>query len=292
MRNYDQSDQPSAEGTQTAPPARKPFRRRALLLLMWFVVCSGLLTWCAGAIRAAREAERCQTCGLNFKQIGLGLLNFDAENGSLPPAYLCDAKGKPIHSWRALLMPYGGHYSWRKTYSLKEPWDGPNNGKFLSTRFNEFRCPSAGSDLRLTADYVAVVGPDTLWPGRERIKLPPKGGNQDTILLIELPDSDYGCLDPRCPTVEEFMAKIKSPTGKGIQCIHPKGLAYVTVGGDVRWFPPDTDAETIRRLLKRDPDCKVIPPQEKMPIVEGWEEDKEDSKKSCVAISTGAFCGV
>ena len=72
------------------------------------------------------------------------------------------------------------------------------------------------------------------------------------------------------------MAKIKSPTGKGIRCIHPKGLAYVTVGDEVRWFPPDTDPETIRRLLKRDPKCKVVPPDEKMQFLEHWGEG--DSK--------------
>ncbi|MBN1395156.1 MAG: hypothetical protein JW959_09045 [Pirellulales bacterium] len=130
----------------------------------------------------------------------------------------------------------------------------------------------------MTVDYVAVVGPDTMWPGRERVKLPTEGeSNQDTILLIEMPDSDYSALEPRSPTVEKFMAKIKLPTGRGIRCIHPKGLAYVTVGGEVRWFPPDTDPETVRRLLKRNPDCKVISADEKMEIIERWGEE-EDSR--------------
>jgi hypothetical protein len=110
-----------------------------------------------------------------------------------------------------------------------------------------------------------------MWPGRHRVVLPPKGGKgEGRILLIEMPDSDYRCLDPHSPTVEEFMAKIKSPTGKGIRCIHHRGLAYLTVGGEVDRFPPDTDPETIRKLLKRDPSCEVIPAKVKLKAVERW----------------------
>jgi hypothetical protein len=271
----------SPEGTPTAAVATKSPRRTAILLLILMVVCSGLLTWLIGAIQAAREAGRCQWCYNNLRQLELGLHNFDGATGGLPPAYLCDENGKAIHSWQSILKPYIGYYSWRKDYSMKEPWDGPNNRKLHShPDRSTFRCPSVDidNDSCLTTDYVAVVGPDTMWPGRERVQLPPKGsGNQDTILLIEMPDSDYRSLEPRCPTVEEFLDRIKSPTGKGIRCIHPKGLAYVTVGGDVRWFPPDTDLETIRRLLKRDPSCKVVSLAGIMSLIEHW-GDKDHSR--------------
>jgi hypothetical protein len=99
-----------------------------------------------------------------------------------------------------------------------------------------------------------------MWPGKERVKLPKEGDwSKDTILLIEMPDSDIGVLEPRDPTVEVFLAKIKSPTGKGIRTIHPKGLAYVTIGGEVRYFPPETDVEIIRMYLQRDPRCQLLP---------------------------------
>jgi hypothetical protein len=267
----------SAESSPTAPGTKRSLRRAVLLPLICLVVCSGLLTALIPAIQASREAARCTTCSYHLRQIGIGLVIFDTENGSLPPACLCDEKGEPIHSWQTLVAPYIGHYGWRGGYSLKEPWDGPNNRKLLSWVFDELRCPSADNDNRspLIVDYVAVVGPDTMWPGRDRVDM---AGGQDTILLIEMPDSDCRFLEPRSPTVEEFMAKIKSPTGKGIRCIHPRGLAYLTVGGEVRWFPPDTDTETVRRSLKRDPGCKVIPAKEKIDIVEHWEQGPNEGK--------------
>jgi hypothetical protein len=273
---------PPLDGVPTEPPVKKSPRRAAITLLICLAVCSGLLTIVVVWAQQAQEDARFAHCQSNLKMLALGLQNFDAQDGGLPPAYLCDEKGTPIHSWQALLVPLIGYYHWRGAYILEEPWDGPTNRECQRWPLRSFQCPSVGNrsqssintESRLTIDYVAVAGPDTMWPGRDRVRLPSKGdGNQDTILLIEMPDSDYRCLDPRCPTVEEFIEKIRSPTGKGIRCIHPKGLAYVTVCGEVRWFPPDTDPQTIRHLFKRDPKCKVVPAKEKVRTVEHWEDE-------------------
>jgi hypothetical protein len=267
----------SSQALPTKPGVRQRFRRGPLVALVWVVVCSGLLTSCGVMVQRAREATRCTTCEFNLKVLWLGLGGFNNANGSLPPAWLCDENGKPMHSWRALMFPYAGYYGFTEGYHIKEPWDGPTNAKWQKTPFYELQCRSVDAKSHSAIDYVAVVGPDTMWPGRERVKLLEKvEGGQDTILVIEMPDSDYRALEPRSPTVDEFMAKIKSPTGKGIRTIHPKGLAYVTVGGDVRWFPPGTEPETIRQLLKRDPKCKVIPAEEKIGIVENWEKIKDE----------------
>jgi hypothetical protein len=248
-------------------------RPRVLIPLACLVVCSGLVTV---VVRRAIEGLRCTMCECQLKSIGTGLRCFDSSDGGLPPAYLCNKERRPIHSWCSLLLPYLGCYTWHRYYSLREPWDGPNNGTIPLRPYHYFQCSSAGDRMRETTDYVAVVGPDTMWPGRERVKLRLEPGcNPETILLIEMPDSDYRCLEPRFPTVDEFIARIKSPTGKGIRCIHRKGLAYLTIAGNVRWFSPDTDPETIRRLLRRDPKCDVISPEAKMRTVENWEKGEE-----------------
>lgn len=268
----------SPEDLSTGTIRKASPRRIAIVVLIVLAVCGGLPTWLVFAVRAAREVARCNMCEHHLKMLESGLRNFDVNNGGLPPAYLCDEDGKPIHSWQSILKPHLGYYGWRNTYSMKEPWNGPDNGKLSSYPDNAFQCPSAEERSGAAVDYVAVVGPDTMWPGRERVKLPPKeDGNPDTILLIEMPDSDYNSLEPRSPTVEEFLEKVKSPTGEGIRCLHSKGLAYITVGGDVRWFPPDTGPETIRRLLKRDSTCRIISLDKMMPLIKHW-GDQDDSK--------------
>ncbi len=62
------------------------------------------LTWLTRAIADAREGARSAQCIGNLKQIGLGLLNYESKYGCFPPAYVADAKGKPLYSWRVLLM--------------------------------------------------------------------------------------------------------------------------------------------------------------------------------------------
>ena len=58
------------------------------------------------AFRDAREAARRSQCKGNLKQIGLALLNYHDTFGCFPPAYIADADGKPMHSWRVLILPY------------------------------------------------------------------------------------------------------------------------------------------------------------------------------------------
>jgi hypothetical protein len=218
--------------------AKRHQPRRLFLCLM--LVC--LLAGCGGLftllIRHAIEGARCANCENNLKQLGLALELYHDARRSLPPAVFFDQQGKPMHSWQSAALMHI-YYNLTDKYNWKEPWDGPNNRQWLKFPLDEFACPSAAHPSGPFLDYVAVVGPDTLWPGRDRVRLPPNGkGSRDTILLIEMPDSQYRCLEPRCPTVEEFIAKIKSPTGTGVRTNHAKGLPYITVGGQVRWFAP------------------------------------------------------
>ena len=48
-------------------------------------------------------------------------------NGCFPPAYIADKNGKPMHSWRVLILPYLDYDDLYKAYDFSEPWDGPKN---------------------------------------------------------------------------------------------------------------------------------------------------------------------
>src|SRR5262245_52541441 len=66
--------------------------------------------------RTAREAARRMQCGNHLKQIGLALQTYHDVYGSLPPAYIADASGKPLHSWRVLILPFLGERSLYEAY--------------------------------------------------------------------------------------------------------------------------------------------------------------------------------
>src|SRR5580704_9988487 len=107
--------------------------RRSMAYVGFVALACLPLTWLTRAISDAREAARSSQCISNLKQLGLGLLNYESKYGCFPPAYVADADGKPLYSWRVLLMAefdrtdrwFGGRLA--RGFRFDEPWDSPSN---------------------------------------------------------------------------------------------------------------------------------------------------------------------
>ena len=70
------------------------------------LAAAGFLLPATAAARAA--AERTQSMN-NLKQISLGLLNFEDQHHTFPPAFMADKNDKPLLSWRSAHPPlFGG----------------------------------------------------------------------------------------------------------------------------------------------------------------------------------------
>src|SRR5262245_48949678 len=104
------------------------------LLVVFGVAVIGMLM-CAGvlvarllpAVQAAREAARRMQSTNNMKQISIALINYNDVYGTLPPAVVSDASGKPLYSGRVLLLPFLEQDSLFNQFHKDEPWDSPNN---------------------------------------------------------------------------------------------------------------------------------------------------------------------
>jgi hypothetical protein len=119
------------------------------------------------ATEAAREASRRQECADNLKRVQLAMFLYHAEHGTLPPAWSIDANGKPLHSWRVLLLPYLGDASLAELYSqirLDEPWDSEHNRQFHGRNLDVYRCPSAGGNDG-DSHYAVITGDGLLFTG-------------------------------------------------------------------------------------------------------------------------------
>lgn len=84
--------------------------------------------------------RRCQ-CANNVKQILIALHNCHDDHGSFPPAYVADESGRPIHSWRVLILPYMDRQDLYDQYDFHEPWNSPGNRELLATTGNPYHCP-------------------------------------------------------------------------------------------------------------------------------------------------------
>lgn len=71
--------------------------------------------------RNARGGGRRVQCLNNLHTVAIALHNYQSEYGSLPPACVRDSEGRPMHSWRALLLPYLDRPDIAEVYRFDEP---------------------------------------------------------------------------------------------------------------------------------------------------------------------------
>lgn len=74
-----------------------------------------------------REAARRAQLRNQLRQIGVALHNYEADYGQFPPAYIADEEGRPMHSWRVLILPYLEEEWLYEQYDFQKPWDHPDN---------------------------------------------------------------------------------------------------------------------------------------------------------------------
>src|ERR1700690_1532678 len=88
--------------------------------------------------RPARRTE----CKNHLKQLALAMHNYHDTYGSFPPAYIPDKNGRPMHSWRVLLLPFLEFGPLYDQYRFDEPWNGPHNRELAKLPIALFHCPT------------------------------------------------------------------------------------------------------------------------------------------------------
>ena len=168
---------------------------------LWFLPFFAFLLLIAlllPAVARARAFAYRLMCESNVKCIAMALHNYHQVNGCFPPAYIADKNGKPMHSWRVLILPYLEGDALYKQYNFNEPWDGPNNKQLLAARPRIYACScdrSAYMQHATCTSYVAVVGSNAVWPGKEPGRIPKI--LSETIMLVETSDDHIPWTEPR-----------------------------------------------------------------------------------------------
>jgi hypothetical protein len=115
------------------------------------------------------------------------MLNYHDVEGALPPAAVLAQDGKPLLSWRVLILPYIEQGELHKEFRLDEPWDSPHNFRLLSRMpriysfFDGSKTPEPYSTY-----YQVFVGKGTAFAcpcGEKLADLVPGAG--DTFLIVE-----------------------------------------------------------------------------------------------------------
>src|SRR5690348_6194553 len=67
----------------------------------------------------------------NLKQVALALMDYQAAYRKFPPAVVRDKAGRPLYSWRVLVLPFLEQQRLYEQFHLDEPWDSEHNKQFL-----------------------------------------------------------------------------------------------------------------------------------------------------------------
>jgi hypothetical protein len=81
------------------------------------------------AVRNARPAAYRNTCANQLHQIAIAIHNYVNAHHALPPLYTTDVDGKPLHSWRTLILPYLEEHKLYDSIDLTKSWDDPVNSR-------------------------------------------------------------------------------------------------------------------------------------------------------------------
>ncbi len=124
----------------------------------------------------------------NLKQIGLALHNYHDTYGSFPPAAVLSKDGKPLLSWRVLMLPYLENDALYKEFKLDEPWDSDHNKKLLAKMPKVF-APVKG-EVKDSTFYRGLVGGGAFFEEKKKIRIAEiTDGTSNTIMVVEAGDA-------------------------------------------------------------------------------------------------------
>jgi hypothetical protein len=181
-------------------------------------------------------------CLGNLQQIANALNAYAADYGTYPPPVVYDAAGKPMHSWRVLILGYLGHNALFAQYNFDQPWDSQENILLLTNCPSEYISPAAGATAVSESNYMLITGNRTVFPAAGPLR-PGQitDGKAETLLVVEVTNGSHEWTKPIDLDVATLNRKIGASGPNAIGGNHPQGATAVFADGGSAWLPLDLD---------------------------------------------------
>lgn len=193
-------------------------------------------------LKSRRDAIACMS---NLQRIAMALNAYAAEHGTYPTPVVTDAAGKPLYSWRVLLLPYIGESSLHANFKLNEPWNSTANSMLIA------QCPdvyiSPGSTAKGSfANYVLITGTGTIFPPTGPLKPGQINDGLDrTLLVVETDNTTNDWSMPFDIDITKSSSRIGASGTSTIGGTHSEGAAAVFANGDPAWLSIDLPAAIV-----------------------------------------------
>ncbi len=141
------------------------------------------------AVQKVREAAGRTQSANNLKQMALAMMNYaDTMQGQLPAHAIYSKDGKPLLSWRVMILPYIEQEALYKQFHLNEPWDSEHNKKLLDKMPRIYASPRDEKTLQdHTTYYQGFYGKSAFFEGKQGLRFPAAftDGTSNTIMIAE-----------------------------------------------------------------------------------------------------------
>jgi len=180
------------------------------------------LVWTAlfPSLQRVRQALILEQTRQRVSQIAAALLQYSDSHPQrcLPPAATYDKDGRPLLSWRVLILPYLGHEEIYRQFNLSEPWDSPTNKRCLTLMPEVYALPGGPGlgDKPYKTFYQVFVGPGTAFEKAGGCQVPDdfSDGLSGTILVVEAAEPVPWTMPVDLPySPKESLPKLGAVTG-------------------------------------------------------------------------------